>query len=60
MSPCAPFGQLKQLWQARTDEPPTSATGTSEQTFRQAGEDQPGPVTDQANPPPEPGETPPP
>ena len=57
--PLRSFGQLKQLWQARTDEPPTFATGTSEQTFQQAGEDQPGPVPDQAMPSPEPGETPP-
>jgi uncharacterized protein len=45
--PLRSFGQLKQLWQARTDEPPTSAPGTAE-PFRQAAEDPPGPVTDQA------------
>jgi protein Tex len=57
--PLRSFGQLKQLWQARTDEPPTSAAGTAE-PFRQAAEDQPGPVTDQAQHPSEPTGTPPP
>jgi protein Tex len=58
--PLRSFGQLKQLWQARTDDPPTSATGTAERPPNQAAEDQPGPVTNHAQQSPESTETPPP
>jgi uncharacterized protein len=57
--PLRSFGQLKQLWQARTDDPPASPVGTAEQPLHQAGEDQPAPVTDQAQNSTESTETPP-